>query len=673
MAVVVGRVGRPGGHLPQLDQLTDFLPFADPVASSAKWSARGNESDLTAFSWGAPGDRAIARSGGCLLAVDGSPVHSDAELIHVITGARYPEIGELRGAFAAVIIDGETLFAYSSAGGDFPLFWAQDSGGLIISSRAAVPVGATRPAIDEQNVIHMFTEGFFPSGIGMFKGVRQLLPGDRLRVSRTDSGLVVNVDCPDVGDLIQASHRTKPRARAEIAEECIASAAESLRHSPDAALVSLRLSGGRDSRAVLSLMAAAGVADRIDGIVTTGPLFSTDVISARAVAAACGLADRHRIQQPKLDFGGGDLARAAVSCIASTGSALSLFDHASDILNPARLTFNGHETALKTSGLSQYPVDDFAKFARLASRYGLDPAGILTRGAREELAETRVATFAALRDQRVPTDRLAEVVNWRQRGGGWVGASLSPHRAANRHFNPLMDPALIKLTFSLPRICSEGELIPFLLTARSPVDLVDLPFAGHPWPPGLGQALDAVDMGRLAPKRVAAFGTPGPIRSHFRPWITPRRGALLRSLVPVLRELAAAHASLVPGLDRKALDVRLEEVSAGAPVNPLADIALTGLATVLITAEYGAAIFGRSTRSGVVDSLAERMAGIEDIDDPQTIIEVYRGEISMRDAVLAEFVKEDQARAAVRAGRLPWLPPRARRVGGKMARRLGVR
>lgn len=41
MAVVVARVANPGGHLPPLDQLADYLPFDDPTVSSA----RGGGSD----------------------------------------------------------------------------------------------------------------------------------------------------------------------------------------------------------------------------------------------------------------------------------------------------------------------------------------------------------------------------------------------------------------------------------------------------------------------------------------------------------------------------------------------------------------------------------------------------------------------------------------------------
>lgn len=666
MAVLVGRLAQPNRQLAPCEALVDFLPFDGSAATSRRIA----DGELVTYSWGAPGDRGVTRQDPWSLIVDGAPAQSERELIRSITATATPKIGDLVGSFAAVILDQDSLFAYSSAGADYPLYWAADSTELIISNRAGLVVGAVQPTIDTDRALHLVADGYFPSGYGMFTGVNQLLPGDRLRARRIGSRLVIEVDSPDLAALFEYSGRSRPKQLAAVTDECISAAVESLRGAPEAAASLLRLSGGKDSRAVLGMLASAGLAGRLDRIITTGAKFSPDVLSARAVAAAVDLTDRHVIGEPALQFEAGQLADGTVASLAAVGSALSLFDVPADVFRPDRLTFSGMQEALKPSALSAYPVDDFDSFAAAASRHALDPADILQTAARDEIVTRRVDGLSRLRGQGVPTDRLAGVVAWRQRGGGWAGSIMAPHRAANRHFNPLMDPALVKLTFCLPRVCTDGGLIPFLLTARAPVNLVDIPFANDSWPRQLGPALEAIGRAELTPRHIPGFGTPSPIRAHFRPWVSPLRGALLRSLVPVLRELSAAHSQAIPFVDRAKLESRLDDVGAERITDPRADIALLGLATLLVTAEYGMSLFGRSTRAAVSEDLWRGMTRLEGITAPEQIIEIYRQEVSMRDGILAEFVRAEQARAMARAGRYEWVPPRARRVGGRVVRKL---
>lgn len=666
MAVVVGRLAQRGQSLPPLSSLADFLPFHDGVTSCE--SIGGG--DLAATSWGAPGDHRVARVGQRLLVVDGTPAQSHEELIRALTASRPPQIGELGGSFAAVILEEGSLVAYSSAGADYPLYWGEREGRLIVANRPALVVGATNPTIDVPAALNMASDGFFPFGYRMFNGVRQLLPGERLRIRSADSALVCSVDSPELQPLFDTASRGRPRELAAMTERCINAAVESVGRAPVATSPRLRLSGGKDSRAVLAMIAESGSLDRLESIVTTGSMFSTDVLSAQALAKALGIEQRHVVQEPGLEFAPGHVAAVVVGAMSALGSGLSLFNLGSDVLAPDRLTYNGHETALKSSALSRYPTGTLAEFCANASRDALDPAGILTSQARDDVVAARSSGFTTLHDDGVPVDRLAEVVNWRQRGGGWTGTTLVAHRAANRHCSPLMDPALVGLSFSLPRVCSDGELIPFLLTSRSPVNLVDVPFGNASWRAELHPALAAVDMSKLTPRRVPGFGIPKPVSDRFRPWVSPLRGAILRSLVPVIADLASVHRATSPFIDRPQLELRLAEAGAGKLTDPRADIALLGLATVLLTAEYGTDLYRLSTRAAVAEDLSGRLAAIQGISSTEQIVDIYRQEVRMRDGVIAGFVKREQAQAAARAARLAWLPPRARKAAGKVRRKL---
>lgn len=667
MSVFVARVARPSRVLPPEGDYETWLPFdaRHPDTTSA------GGADLAVWSWSAPLDRPLARGVGWGLVIDGIP-HSSTDRIRAALGAGPPPgLDELPGSFSAVMIETDRLIAYAGISGEYPLFWAELDGYLLLSNRAAIVIAAAGAQVDPSASSWLSSLGYRPGGCGTFRGVRQLSPGERLAIRRRGTELHIRSDVLELGPLFETAEASAGELRDRI-EGTLDRLAQSAAELPIAPRTHLQISGGMDSRSVLSIMAATAGLARIDELVTGGPPYSPDVLSARDVVSELGLESKHRLDTDPHSLSPHDAVRSILRTMRGTGCTVSLHDRSEDALAPDLLMLSGHQVLYRNSSLSGLPTGSFDEFAREAARHRLDPAGILRTSARAEMEQRRYADFVLFRERGVPTARMADVSNWLDRVAGWTGNIVSPHRAAHQHVNLLMDSPLIALSLSLPLVCIQGELIPFLMMQRFAPTLVGVPFAQRRWLPALGPALDRVGLPQAAPPAVYPYRVPPPLQQMSRAGPSGWSENALILLAPILRDLAGGHSSTIPHIDLDQLDARLIEVGAGIRQEPLATISLLGLATVLISAEYSTRLFDRGEEDAIADALLGRLeAG--SANGSRALKPITSGrQLELRDEALAGFCVADrnqrQWAASVVKNERRTNP--VRRAGGKLARRI---
>ena len=171
----------------------------------------------------------------------------------------YEELGEgvfrdARGQFSVAIWDKarRSLLLARDRVGIGPLFYAEQDGWLIWSSeiKGILASGLIHPAPDIRGIDHVFNFFSMPSERTCFLGVRQIAPGNYLRVRNGNVSLhqYWDLDFPDSGH--ERRFRDPDEAAAELEEHLRAAVRRRLVSEVP---VSCYLSGGLDSTVVLAL------------------------------------------------------------------------------------------------------------------------------------------------------------------------------------------------------------------------------------------------------------------------------------------------------------------------------------------------------------------------------------------------------------------------------------
>jgi hypothetical protein len=242
-------------------------------------------------------------SADCFVAVFGKLTGqiNPARVIHDLataSGARWTERArELDGVFSAVVVDrrARTVTALTDIIGCRSLLWHQHDGVLVISPHALGLVATGRVPLqwDLCSVAASTCVDWSVGRAPLLQGVHTLQAFETLRWS--DSRTRIDVAAPmPLDERIHALNFPALAAHdATIADAMIESARAFVR---DRDRITISLTRGLDSRAVLAVLHAAGVRDRLQAQ-TVGQPGSLDVEGARALAEICGI-PHHRAEPP---------------------------------------------------------------------------------------------------------------------------------------------------------------------------------------------------------------------------------------------------------------------------------------------------------------------------------------------------------------------------------------
>jgi len=180
--------------------------------------------------------------------------HSDTEvLLRLYEKEGIGFIKRLNGMFAIAIYDAreQALYLIRDRIGVKPLYVYDDGKQLLFGSeiKAIIKSAAVSPIMDEQALHHYLTFNYVPAPFTLYQGIRQLMPGHYLRISKQDAQIKQWWDLAQ----IEPEHE---RTEASWIEEFNATLDDAVRlrlrcDVPFGAF----LSGGVDSSAIVGLMA----------------------------------------------------------------------------------------------------------------------------------------------------------------------------------------------------------------------------------------------------------------------------------------------------------------------------------------------------------------------------------------------------------------------------------
>lgn len=259
------------------------------------------------------------------------------------------------------------------------------------------------------------------------------------------------------------------------------------------------ITGGKDSRLVLSLIRAAGLLDKVDRFSVGAPPEHADAIVAHDIAERFGLRFERteRNSQPDLDG-------ALTLHVGFTEGLLSAWDlNASTSYSP-RVHIHGLLGEIYRGRPTTASLD-FHRIANEILPRTADFAGLLRPDVLRE-QHHRIATWLrGLAADGVDLAYARDAFYLRQRVPRWVGQARLRAGLEGLHFNPLFSLPVLKAYWGLPALDRRGERAHFEIMGRCWPELLEVPFADARWTP------EMVARSSLPATRVAAP------RHHSRP------------------------------------------------------------------------------------------------------------------------------------------------------------
>jgi len=265
----------------------------------------------------------------------------------------------------------------------------------------------------------------------------------------------------------------------------------------------LGLTGGKDSRLILGLLLADGLASDLE-YETFGPDDLPDVMAARELAASFGLrhvtrpriaerwAWRQRVDEAVRDNGLTDCPPREItfrlSAWATSGMTNAAEPHVGHLpLDDGVLLSGAFGESLRTDYHHTTGLRSKAEAAGFPDRLKFGAAGVLTR---EAVTRYRAEAHDLLFEGAIDTDSPQDIIDTfyvRQRLRRWLGGALEIN-SDNRVF-PLYSITGLRLAFDIGAANRHAEWIHYRLLKSACEPLLHVPFTSGAWPPGASGGL----------------------------------------------------------------------------------------------------------------------------------------------------------------------------------------
>ena len=288
----------------------------------------------------------------------------------------------------------------------------------------------------------------------------------------------------------------------------------------------LRLSGGKDSRLLLALIAKAGVQDEFD-FLTLGPDHAPDVVVAKSIASELGIDLDVKLSRPP-NWSAEQFERKLRSHVFQTAGMLNPWHLKAPLRTSPNLGLAGtfgellrsHYAPTRTQATESDVRSLFAALHDGAGALLTDEARVAYRDAMTEYVEQQLAAE--------DPQNVADIFYVDNRIRRWLGTAQEIN-AAHPAAAPLQTVLGTRTAFALGHRSRQVEAMHLELTRRASERLAKIPFAQQKWHPESYKHLrDADDYAKIEPYR----GQRGaPVRWQETHWETT---------LPVLRDYLAS-------------------------------------------------------------------------------------------------------------------------------------
>lgn len=254
--------------------------------------------------------------------------------------------------------------------------------------------------------------------------------------------------------------------------------------------IDLPITGGKDSRVILSLCLATGLRDRLR-LFTRGYEGHPDVIAGAGIAAALGLPHRREPPHGSDEAAHWSRERFFDKLMAQTWQSDGMVG-GWDLILGERLgietLITGHMgEVLKAYSKKPLPPGPLDPVAMVRLQAPFDPMGLLRADARAEMTAQLAAQMEDARAAGAVEADLPDLFYYRNRLPNWLGAIRAIKSFERQPVVPLGAPALLRLAFRLTPEERRRELLHYEIVRRCAPELLAPAFAMQSWDAALGE------------------------------------------------------------------------------------------------------------------------------------------------------------------------------------------
>ncbi|CAH8773277.1 hypothetical protein [Paenibacillus dendritiformis] len=460
----------PYESLQYLTNWSDLFPF---TPCSEKYYQNGN-SELLVFSFDAALDRNVVIFDRNIVFIQGYGDHSLEERFYNSIEYENPSFGvDFNESFAGVVLKENSIYAYSSITGVEHLFIYETKNEVVLTNRFNLFVPWLKN-VEFRKEAFMWMAGRYHIGDDgtYFEGISRLKPAhlcvitnnDAVTYSQHKRGItkVIDSEVPEYLDAII---------------KYFSSIFSGINFKKR-----LWLSGGKDSRAILGLMDAAGALNNEISIQTFGELYSPDVMSATKIVDELGLAQFHSVIRPSTKNTSFDFSRNIAKDLYLDSMGCSLAD-IKNVSNHKLLIIGGHENGFKAKA-NKLPLEEYIQ----SRKYWVDAINILNKDHQESLFKVHAQSLREVLTE-IPESRYAQVDSIHFRNSTYVGSAMSISHLGCSEVHPFLDGRMYKLLINCSDDILNSQFIHYYLCSKASAPIEAVSFANDKWPDELQSLL----------------------------------------------------------------------------------------------------------------------------------------------------------------------------------------
>ncbi|WP_019833886.1 hypothetical protein [Sphingomonas sp. PR090111-T3T-6A] len=418
---------------------------------------------------------------------DGVPsLVSAAEVARLLErpGQRLPD--DVTGEYAVARLHPcGTLTAFSDPRGLHQLFRRTDNDAMVASRAAFLALLGQDWTPEPEAGLWLSTIGYRVGRATAWRNVRQLaapMVVENRRARHLPPAAILPVPGTPRGFEAEGSEALLERGLEEARAAALLGAGDGI--------VTLPITGGKDSRAVLAICLAAGLRDRLQ-LFTRGPEGHPDVEAGRLIAARIGVPHRRETApglRARTDWDADMFHAALARLVYQTDGGMGGWDLVSGTAKGATTTMTGHlGEVLKAyaKGGGDGVLDPVAMI-RLQAPF--DPLELLRPEARAAMVAEVAAQMDAARAEGAEEADLPDLFYLRNRVPNWLGGIRGIKSFEQQPIMPLGVDSLQALAFRLTAGERRQERLHFEIVRRLAPELLDLPFAHQSWNAALPNA-----------------------------------------------------------------------------------------------------------------------------------------------------------------------------------------
>lgn len=387
------------------------------------------------------------------------------------------------GEFQILHINQKTLNIYCSKLKTHPVYYKEGKGCLVISNRTSLVhvTSMATPRLDIQAQLEIIAYDSLLEDRTAFEEVHSLRKGHRLCVSFEPSPRLHLVrdrrlwadpltQTPDMGEAFDRA--------AELKDWLLKHLSLLPKQIKIDQGMSFNLSGGKDSRLLLSLFVRSGLMDFHDHVLTYGEKQDPEVVAARSIVKHYGL--DHRI-----------IPRGVSQNVFFEKLPLHVYQMEGEIncrvlhgnfLGRRKPVFTGHDPVLREPFIGTETVRNFGDVAEfIEKRLPLDPIGILREDVLRKMKKQLYLMLGEAQEWGVKAENFLSWFVIHSRIERWLGKVTSMSSPCGLYANVFCSTPIVEYAHNIGVRNRKNEMFHFALLSLLDENVLKYPFANQDW------------------------------------------------------------------------------------------------------------------------------------------------------------------------------------------------